>query len=172
MILKIVKILMVLLIFTTSSRSESLDTVDNNHMITFYSGVFDLIDNEDDERTSLMGLEHRNKTLYKDTIFGRFSPITGGFISGKNSIYLYTGIEAQYNLGPLFIRPSFSPGYYESGNGKKLGSYLEFKSEIRLDLKIFNNFKIGYSYSHISNNDWGDINPGANNSSFSLTTIF
>ena len=34
---------------------------------------------------------------------------------------------------------------------------LEFKSEIKLsfDLEIFKDTKIGYSYSHISNNDWG-----------------
>ena len=172
MILKIIKILLVLLIFTTSSRSETLVNEENNHMITFYSGVFDLIDNEDDERTSLMGLEHRNKTLYKDTIFGRFSPITGGFITGKDSVYLYTGVEAEYNLGLLKISPSFAPGYYEKGSGKDLGDVLEFKSEIKFGFDVFENSKLGYSYSHISNNDFGETNPGTDNQSITFSKKF
>ena len=33
----------------------------------------------------------------------------------------------------------------------------------KLGFDIFENSKIGYSYSHISNNDWGDSNPGTDN---------
>ena len=39
---------------------------------------------------------------------------------------------------------------------KILGSVLEFKSEIKVGLDIFENSKLSYSYSHISNNDWGE----------------
>ena len=38
---------------------------------------------------------------------------------------------------------------------KILVSVLEFKSEIKFGLDIFENSKLSYSYSHISNNDWG-----------------
>ena len=81
-------------------------------------------------------------------------------MTGKSSVYLYTGVQAEYDLGPINILPSFAPGYYDAGDGKDLGSALEFKSEIKFDFDIFKDSKIGYSYSHISNNDWGDINPG------------
>ena len=67
---------------------------------------------------------------------GKFSPVTGGFITGNNSVYLYTGVQAEYDLGFLKVIPSFAPGYYEAGNGKDLGSALEFKSEIKFDLKF------------------------------------
>ena len=77
-------------------------------------------------------------------------------MTGDNSVYLYTGIEGQYGIGKLKILPSFTPGVYEKGNGKDLGSVLEFKSEIKIGFDIFENSKIGYSYSHISNNDWGN----------------
>ena len=77
------------------------------------------------------------KDLFKDTIMGKFSPVTGGFISGNNSVYLYTGVQAQYDLGLLKIIPSFAPGYYEAGKGKDLGSALEFKSEVKFDFDFF-----------------------------------
>ena len=172
MSLKKFQLLLILLAFMTPAKSEKLDSLTNNHMISIYSGIFDMGDDERYDQSSLIGLEHRNTNLFKDTILGKFFPITGGFISGKNSIYLYTGIEAQYNIGRLKIKPSLASGYYEAGNGKKLGSLLEFKSEIKFDIDIFSNSKIGYSFSHISNNDWGDINPGINNSTFSFSKIF
>ena len=74
---------------------------------------------------------------------------------------MYTGVQAEYEIGPLNIIPSFAPGYYEQGDGKDLGMALEFKSEIKFSFDIFKDSKLGYSYSHISNNDWGDKNPGA-----------
>ena len=102
------------------------------------------------------------QVLFRDTFVGKFSPISGGFITDKSSIYLYTGVQAQYGIGPVKILPSFAPGYYNAGNGKDLGSALEFKSEIKLAYDVLENSQIGFSYSHISNNDWGEDgkNPG------------
>ena len=93
-------------------------------------------------------------------------------MTGNSSVYFYTGVEAQYGIGPLKILPSFAPGYYEKGDGKDLGSVLEFKSEIKVGLDIFENTKLSYSYSHISNNDWGDINPGTDNQQISISSKF
>jgi lipid A 3-O-deacylase len=140
--------------------------------LSFYKGTFDTIDKEGDDKADLYGLEHNNPALFRETFIGNLSPISGGFITEKNSIYLYTGVQILYELGPLNIIPSFAPGYYEPGDGKDLGMALEFKSEIKLSLDIFENYKLGYSYSHISNNDWGDINPGVNNQTFSFSKIF
>ena len=49
---------------------------------------------------------------------------------------------------------------------------LEFKSELKFSFDIFKDSKIGYSYSHISNNDWGDINPGVDNQAISFSKNF
>ena len=140
--------------------------------ISFYTGTFDVIDKEGDDQTNLIGIEHKNPNLFRDTVFGKFKPITGAFITGDSSIYLYTGIEGQYQMGPLKILPSFTPGYYEKGDGKDLGSVLEFKSEIKVGLDIFENSKLSYSYSHISNNDWGDTNPGTDNQQITFSKNF
>ena len=144
----------------------------NKKEILVYTGTFDVIDKEGDDQTNLFGIEHKNPNLFRNTFLGKFSPVTGAFITGKNSTYFYTGVEAQYGIGPLKILPSFTPGYYDKGNGKDLGDELEFKSEIKVGLDIFENTKIGYSYSHISNNDWGEVNPGTDNQSITFSKKF
>ena len=145
---------------------------ESDNDISFFTGTFDIIDEEGDDQTNLFGIEHKNTNLFRDTFLGKFKPITGAFITGDKSIYLYTGVEGQYGIGPLKILPSFSPGYYEKGNGKDLGSFLEFKSEVKIGLDIFENSKLSYSYSHISNNDWGNINPGTDNQHITFSKNF
>ena len=140
--------------------------------ISVYTGTFDVIDKEGDDKTSLFGIEHKNPNLFRDTFLGKFKPVTGAFMTGDSSVYLYTGVEGQYGIGPLKILPSFAPGYYEKGDGKDLGSVLEFKSEIKVGLELFENSKLSYSYSHISNNDWGDTNPGTDNQQITFSKNF
>ena len=162
------KLLIFLIIFNFSMALAE----DKINELSFYSGTFDVIDKEGDDQAKLFGLEHRNEDLFRNTFLGKFAPVTGGFITDKNSLFVYTGVEAIYELGPVNIKPSFSPGVYEAGDGKDLGSVLEFKSEIRLDFNLFENSKIGYTYSHISNNDWGDINPGIDNQTITFSKNF
>ena len=156
-------IFMSLLLFSVNAENKD---------ITVYTGQFDITDQVGDDETSLFGIEHKNPELFRNTFLGKFSPVTGAFITGKNSTYFYTGVEAQYGIGPLKILPSFTPGYYDKGNGKDLGDELEFKSEIKVGLDIIENTKIGYSYSHISNNDWGEVNPGTDNQSITFSKKF
>ena len=165
--LKIFKVLTMLVIFSSHVIAD-----DDNKELSFYTGTFDVIDKEGDDKTTLFGIEHKNPDLFRDTLLGKFKPVSGAFITGNSSVYLYTGIEGQYGLGPLKILPSFTPGYYEKGDGKDLGSVLEFKSEIKFGLDIFENSKLSYSYSHISNNDWGDTNPGTDNQQITFSKNF
>ena len=164
---QIFKFLFILMLVFTSANAD-----EGNTDISFYTGTFDVIDEEGDDQTSLFGIEHKNPDLFRDTIIGKFKPVTGGFITGDSSVYLYTGIEAQYGIGPIKILPSFTPGYYEKGDGKDLGSMLEFKSEIKVGFDIFENSKLSYSYSHISNNDWGETNPGTDNQQITFSKNF
>ena len=170
--LKKFNLLFILLMFMTPTLGNEPKLSYQPHEYNFFVGTFDVIDEEGDDQSNLFGIEHKNINLFKDTAFGKFSPVTGGFLTGKNSIYLYTGVEATYDLGPMKVTPSFAPGYYNKGKGKDLGSALEFKSEIKLGFDIFKNLQVDYSYSHISNNDWGRINPGVNNETISFSKTF
>ena len=162
----LIALLIIILTFSKVNATEG-DTD-----ISFYTGTFDVIDKEGDDQTTLFGIEHKNPNLFRDTLLGKFKPVTGAFMTGDSSVYLYTGVEAQYGIGPLKILPSFAPGYYEKGDGKDLGSVLEFKSEIKVGLDIFENSKLSYSYSHISNNDWGEANPGTDNQQITFSKNF
>ena len=111
--LKFLTILAVMLNITSFSQAN-----EGSNNISFYTGTFDVIDKEGDDQTSLFGVEHKNPELFRNTFLGKFSPVTGGFLTGNNSVYLYTGIEGQYGVGPIKILPSFTPGYYQKGDGK------------------------------------------------------
>ena len=166
------KLKSLLVIVFTMFAINNLVANEGDTDISVYTGTFDVIDKVGDDQTSLFGIEHKNPNLFRDTFLGKFKPVTGAFMTGDSSVYLYTGVEGQYGIGPLKILPSFAPGYYEKGDGKDLGSALEFKSEIKIGLELFENSKLSYSYSHISNNDWGDTNPGTDNEQITFSKNF
>ena len=112
------------------------------------------------------------KNISDDNFIGRLTPIAGAMITQENAVLVYSGIEGNFSIGNFTISPSFSPGYYEKGDGIDLGSALEFKSEIKVGIDIFENSKLSYSYSHISNNDWGDTNPGTDNQHITFSKSF
>ena len=170
--LKKYNLLLLLFLLFSPANSEEQKILESDTEYSFYIGTFDLIDKEGDDKATIYGFEHNNPILLRETFVGKFSPISGGFITNKDSFYLYTGVQAKYEVGPLNIVPSFAPGYYDNGKGKDLGMALEFKSEMKLSIDVLKNYTLGYSYSHISNNDWGKKNPGVNNQTFSLSKVF
>ena len=44
----------------------------------------------------LVGFQHQNENLKRDTFLGNISPITGGFITENSAVYIYTGFEVEY----------------------------------------------------------------------------
>jgi len=152
--------------FLSFANSEDLSFVNNEEKISnetelnLFTGMFDFSDNK--QASGFFGLQHQNDDLFRESFLGKISPITGGFLTEKSAFYLYTGAQAEYNLGLFTITPSFAPGYYNYGNGKDLGSVLEFKSEIQMSLNLSDSTEFGMSYNHISNASLGDKNPGAN----------
>ena len=133
---------------------------ETNNQFNFFTGNFDFSD--DKQSAVLVGLQHQNENLKIDTLIGKISPITGGFITENSAIYIYTGFEWNVDMGALTFTPSFAPGLYHEGDGKDLGNVLEFKSEIKFSYELSKDTNIGLSYNHISNASLGDKNPGEN----------
>ena len=156
----VLNILIALISFSFLSLANSEDKKSNDTELNFFTGMFDFSD--DTQAAGVFGLQHQNDDLFRNSFLGKLSPITGGFLTENNAFYLYTGAQAEYDLGLFTITPSFAPGYYNSGDGKNLGSALEFKSEIQMSLNLSNSTEFGMSYNHISNASLGDKNPGAN----------
>ncbi len=60
--LKFVLTIFIILLFKqVSALSENLD-------ISVYTGTFDVIDKEGDDQTTLIGIEHRNTDLFRNTL--------------------------------------------------------------------------------------------------------
>ena len=153
-----------------SVQAEDVKVKEKNTEFSIYTGMFDFSD--DGKRASLLGFQHQNEELNRDTFLGNLSPITGAMITADNAGYIYTGVQAKYKLGSLNITPSFTPGLYHEGNGKDLGHLFEFKSEVQLSLDLSKSSKLGFSYNHISNASLGDKNPGANSYMFNFFKNF
>ena len=156
----ILNILITLLSFSFLNFANADDKELKETELNFFTGMFDFSD--DTQASGILGLQHQNDDLFRESFLGKLSPITGGFLTEKNAFYLYTGAQAEYDLGLFTITPSFAPGYYNSGDGKDLGSALEFKSEIQMSLNLSDSTEFGMSYNHISNASLGNQNPGAN----------
>ncbi len=166
---KVFYLVLVSFLISLSSIADDHE-IDNNTKFNIYSGMFDFSD--DGKRSTLIGFQHQNTDLNKDTFLGNLSPITGLLFTTDNAAYVYTGVQAQYSIGALNIIPSFTPGFYNQGDGKDLGHAIEFKSEIQLSLDLPRDSQFGFSYNHLSNASLGDKNPGANSYMFNFFKAF
>ena len=151
-------------------NAEEIKTDNQDTEFNVYTGMFDFSDQG--KRSTLIGFQHQNENLNRDTFLGNLSPITGAFITADSAGYIYTGVQAQYKIGALNITPSFMPGLYHQGDGKDLGHVLEFKSEVQLSLYLSKSTELGFSYNHLSNSSLGDKNPGANSYMFNFLKKF
>ena len=162
--------LIIVFLFFAPVHSEENKISSSEHEFNFFSGMFDFSD--DGKKSTIFGIQHQNETLFRDSFLGTLSPITGVLITADNASYFYTGVQAEYNIGKINLTPSFTPGLYNSGDGKDLGHVVEFKSEIQVSLDLFTNSELGFSYNHISNASLGDKNPGANSYMFNFLKQF
>ena len=164
--LRKVVIFLAMLFFATKVFANEL----SKHQYNFFTGNFDFSD--DKQSAMLLGFQHQNEDLQRDTFLGNISPITGGFITENSAAYVYTGFEWNIDMGALTFTPSFAPGLYHKGDGKDLGHALEFKSEVQLSLDLPKDSQFGFSYNHLSNASLGEKNPGANSYMFNFLKKF
>ena len=100
--------------------------------------------------------------------FFYLKPFAGIELTSDSAFYLIGGIYLEDNIGDLFkgkdnnwnFTPSFGVGYYDDGNGKKLGNKIEFRTTLELSYQLLNKDRIGFSFGHISNANIGKKNPG------------
>ena len=170
MLFKKLSLFLVILFFTT--KLFAVEEIKNNgHQLNFFTGNFDFSD--DKQSAYLIGFQHQDENLNRNTFLGNVSPITGGFVTGNSAAYVYTGVEWNVDMGEkIKFTPSFAPGLYHEGDGKDLGHVLEFKSEVQLSYVTSDKSSFGVSYNHVSNASLGDKNPGANSYMFNFLKKF
>ena len=62
----------------------------NETELNFFTGMFDFSDHK--QKAGLFGIQHQNEDLFRNSFLGKLSPVTGGFITENNAVYLYTGV--------------------------------------------------------------------------------
>jgi hypothetical protein len=88
-------------------------------------------------------------------------PWIGIQLTTDNAAYALTGILSDVYISKrLILTPSFGVGLYSDGNGKNLGSTIEFRSQLELGYEFNNKSRISLAVSHISNAHLTDQNPG------------
>ena len=100
--------------------------------------------------------------------FFYLKPFAGIELTSDSAFYLISGIYLEDNIGDLLtgkdnnwnLTPSFGVGYYDDGDGKKLGNKIEFRTTLELSYQLLNKDRIGFSFGHISNANIGKKNPG------------
>ena len=118
-------------------------------------GWFDINDNED-------ALDLRVEYRSKAKIFDLVKPWVGVEITSDIAAYGVAGILADIFFGRRFVlTPSFGVGVYADGDGKDLGSAVEFRSQIELGYRFDDRSRLSFAFSHISNAHLTDQNPGS-----------
>ena len=138
-------------------------------------GIYDVkFDGSSSNNSTDIRYERRlNNTIIdigpKQDNFFHLKPFAGIELTSDSAFYLISGIYLEDNIGELVtgeknnwnFTPSFGVGYYDDGNGKKLGSKVEFRTTLEFTYQLVNKDRIGISFGHISNANIGNKNPGA-----------
>ena len=161
--------LIVFIVFKSSiSYSQGYDV--------FAIGIYDVEldgDLQGSDATSDFRYERRlDKSLInigpEEDNFFYLKPFAGIEVTTDSALYVLGGIYLEDNLGKLLtgnqnkwnFTPSFGLGYYDDGDGKKLGNKLEFRTTLEMSYQLKNDDRIGISLGHISNANIGNKNPG------------
>ncbi len=89
-------------------------------------------------------------------------PLLAYFATTDQSFYICGGVGYDIFIGKRFVvTPSFAPGWYHQGDGRRLGFPLNFRSSIEAAVVLGNKGRIGAQFFHISNARMLLRNPGA-----------
>tara|TARA_B100000886_G_C20323292_1_gene449077 strand:+ start:199 stop:729 length:531 start_codon:yes stop_codon:yes gene_type:complete len=147
----------------------------------FGLGIYDIkFDGSEKNQATDYRYEYRSNESFldigpKEDNFFFLKPFFGVEYTNDSASYFMTGVYFEDNLGELFegdknkffFTPSFAAGIYNDGSGKKLGNDLQFRTSLEISYELKSKNRIGISFSHISNANLGNKNPGVEILSFS-----
>ena len=155
-----------IILFSTSGNTKGSNV--------FGLGIYDMkFDGSEKNQAADFRFEFRSdNSLFdigpKEDNFFFLKPFFGVELTNDSASYFLTGIYFEDNLGDLiegskskyYFTPSFGAGVYDDGSGKNLGNDIQFRTSLEVSYELKNNNRIGISFSHISNANLGDKNPG------------
>lgn len=120
-------------------------------------GGFDVIDGQS---AFELGIERR---------FDRFRllklsliPVAGVTVTSDGGFYVAGGARLDHPLGDRWVvSPHFAVTLLEQGDGRDLGSVVEFRSGLEIAYLLPNRRRLGLSFYHLSNAGIDKTNPGS-----------
>ena len=100
-----------------------------------------------------------NAVFYKHGIL-TIRPTLGAEVTSDWGQFYYAGVKFDAQYHNVYFSPTFAPGAYFRGDGKALGSILEFRSGAELGYEFDNKMRLGVNFSHTSNAGISGTNPG------------
>ena len=135
------------LITASPTRAEDPD------FLSVSLGSFDTFD---DQTAAEFRLEYRS-----DKRFWIFKPFSGFMATSDKALYGYLGVLVDLYFGRRFVvTPSFAPGAWSRGDGKDLGHWIKYRSQLEFAYRFDNRSRIAVSISHLSNAGFDSTNPG------------
>lgn len=124
---------------------------------------FDLGDKAGTNKATEARLEYRFGTeLYSAGSWLSVRPFVGGSTTSDGMLYGLGGVLFDFTWGNFVFTPSLGAGLWTRGDGKDLGSALEFRTMFEIGYRFENEARVTAAFSHMSNANISDTNPGAN----------
>lgn len=137
--------------FTLASAAEKV--LPPSHLMVG-PGIFDV---DQDHPRALIQTEYRWEINCH-----HWRPLAAFFITTDRNFFFCGGMSYDIFMGKrVVLTPSFAPGLYYHGSGKRLGFPLNFRSAIELSYVFKNQARIAAQFNHISNARILWKNPGA-----------
>lgn len=124
---------------------------------------FDLGDKAGKNKATEARVEYRSGTeLYSAGRWLSIRPFVGASTTTDGMLYGLGGVLFDVTWGNFVFTPSIGAGLWTRGDGKDLGSPIEFRTMFEVGYRFENEARVTAALSHMSNADIGSKNPGAN----------
>ena len=152
------------------ARSESTEWYQMPNLLGFSVGYYDVLSNTPRKSAVDFRVEHRWGVSLLPMVWSGFNgwdpyfqmrPMAGVEATSDGALYGFGGFMFDILIGKhFFIAPNEVVGAYYRGNGKRLGSFIEFRSTLEVGYRFDNNMRIAASFGHISNAGLTRLNSG------------
>jgi hypothetical protein len=118
-------------------------------------GYFDAFEHDD------TAIDFRAELRTNWRLLGFLDPFIGVSGTTDGAAYGFVGFKTDLYLGERFvIMPNVAVGAFHEGDGKDLGSTLEFRTGAELAWRFEDRSRLGLAIHHISNASIDETNPG------------
>lgn len=88
------------------------------------------------------------------------SPLAALLGDSRGEFFALAGVFRDFTRGAWRLTPMFAAGAYERGDGRDLGSRLQFRSAVEVSRALAGGHRLGAQIAHTSNAGLGSRNPG------------